>query len=124
MSFSLIISVDSLTENNFIDLTKKLSVLLGTNNLEDILSIQKINWEELSSILSKIEKEKFWLETMKNLINSNVITVLFVGNIKDSTVRRFMLDNKHLFLQNQYYYTRTYRHYETLLNIVNSNTIK
>jgi hypothetical protein len=121
MSFSLIISVDSLTEDNFIDLTKKLSVLLAKNNLEDILSIQKIKWEELSSILSKIEKEKFWLETMKNLTNSNVIIVLFVGNIKDSTVRRFMLDNKHLFLQNQYYYTRTFRHYTTLQNIVNNN---
>lgn len=78
----------------------------------------------MSPVLSKIEMEKYWFETMKNLTDNNVIIVLFVGNIKDSTVRRFILDNKHLFLKNKYYYTRTYRHYITLQNIVNNTSTK
>lgn len=123
MAFSMIISVKSLTEDDFTVLFKGLLTLLKVNNLEEILSIQKINTIELSPIITKIELEPYWLSTIANLTEHNVIIITHKGNVKDKELIKFKKNNKGLFYENEYFHTRTPRLLKLLEDIVTKNKV-
>jgi hypothetical protein len=123
MAFSMIISVKSLTEDDFTKLFQGLLALLKVNNLEGILSIQKINTIELSPIITKIELEPYWISIIKNLTEYNVILITYKGNMKDTELLKFKKKNKGLFYENEYFHTRTPRLLKLLEEIVAKNKV-
>lgn len=121
MAFSMIISVKSLTEDDFTKLFQELLILLKVTDLEEILSIQKLNTIDLSPILTKVEIEPYWLTIIKNLTEFKTIVIIYRGNVKDATFLKFKKKNKGLLYENEYFHTRTPRLLYLLQDIVNKN---
>lgn len=118
MAFSMIISVKSLSEDDFTTLYQELIILLKVKNLEEISSIQKINTMDLSPILTKIESESYWLTLMKNLTVYHTIVIIYSGNVRDSEFLKFKKKNKRVLYENEYFNTRTPRLLNLLQEIV------